>query len=92
MVSTKVEIINKLGLHVRSATQLVKIASTFDADISLVCNGQTADAKSIMEVLMLAATVNTEVELKAEGSSTEEEEEAINQLKTLIENRFNENE
>jgi len=92
MVSTKVEIINKLGLHVRAATQFVKIASSFDAEISVFCNGQTADAKSIMEVLMLAATINTEIELKAEGNNQDEEEDAINQLKTLIDNRFYENE
>lgn len=92
MVETEVTIINKLGLHVRAATQLVQMASEFEGEVTIGCNGQSADAQSIMEVLMLAATINTDVTLQASGESEEEEQEIIERLTTLINNRFNEKE
>ncbi len=64
--------------------------STWDEHIS--CNGQTADAQSIMEVLMLAATIDTAIKLEASGESGEEEEEIVQKLETLIVNKFNEKE
>ncbi|MDH5561200.1 MAG: HPr family phosphocarrier protein [Deltaproteobacteria bacterium] len=92
MMQTDVEIINKLGLHVRAATHLVKLASSFDIDITLSCNGQTADAKSIMDVLMLAGTTHTILRIEASGSSQEEEDQAIEKITDLIKNRFYEKE
>ncbi|PCI29689.1 MAG: phosphocarrier protein HPr [SAR324 cluster bacterium] len=92
MVEKELTIINKLGLHVRAASQLVKMASDFDGEVTIACNGQSADAQSIMEVLMLAATIDTEVVLSASGDSEEEEQEIIDSLSVLINNRFNEQE
>ena len=56
------------------------------------CAGQSGDIKSIMEVLMLAVTLGSEVTLTADGDSPAEEEEALDQIIGLIENRFNEKE
>ena len=92
MLEQQVKIINKLGLHVRAATKLVQTASEFDADISISCNDQTADAKSIMDVLMLAAIIGTEINIAVSGDTVEDEKEALNSIISLIENRFDEGE
>ncbi len=83
---------NKLGLHLRAATKLVQLASEFDADITITCNDEKADAKSIMDVLMLAAIIGSEVAIKVSGDSQEEETEVLEKLASLINNRFGENE
>ena len=90
MLEKEIVITNTLGLHVRAATKLVQTASLFDIDVSITCNGQTADAKSIMEVLMLAAIFGTTVTLRDSGENEEEEGKAISQISTLFENRFDE--
>ncbi len=92
MLEKKIEIINKLGLHVRAATKLVQTATLFDLDLSITCNGQTADAKSIMEVFMLAAVVGSTVTLTASGDDEAEEKKAITTLTELFLNRFDEKE
>ncbi|MDX2469397.1 MAG: HPr family phosphocarrier protein [SAR324 cluster bacterium] len=85
-------ICNKLGLHVRAATQLVQMATDFDLELKIEVAGQEGDLKSIMEVLMLAVTNGTDVTLHAEGDTESEEEDALNQLTSLIQNKFNEKE
>ena len=90
MLEKEVRIINKLGLHVRAATKLVQLASEFDVDITIGCNEQEADAKSIMEVLMLAAIFDSTVVIKITGESPEEERKALDSLEELINNRFDE--
>ena len=92
MLERQIKIVNKLGSHVRAATKLVQTASEFDVDISISCNDQTADAKSIMDVLMLAAIIGTVVEITVSGDSVEEETEALDRIVSLIENRFDEDE
>ena len=92
MLEQQVKIVNKLGLHVRAATKLVQKASEFDVDISISCNDQTADAKSIMDVLMLAAIIGTKVDIVIAGDSVEDEQEAMDSLISLIANRFDEGE
>ncbi len=92
MLAKELEITNKLGLHVRAATKLVQAASLFDLDINIMCNGQSADAKSIMEVLMLAGVVGSIVTLEATGDDPAEEERAIATLSELFINRFDEKE
>ena len=92
MQERQVTICNKLGLHVRAATLFVQMANSFDVELTIAHQEQTADAKSIMEVLMLAATLGSEVVLTAEGDSPEEEAEALDSLVGLIENKFNEGE
>jgi len=90
MIEQEIKIINKLGLHVRAATKLVQLASDYDADISLEYQDQIADAKSIMDVLMLAAIYDTVIVVKVSSDSEEEEEEAFEKIKDLINNRFDE--
>lgn len=93
MIEQEIKIINKLGLHVRAATKLVQLASEYDADISIVYQDQIADAKSIMDVLMLAAIYDTVIVLKVSSDSDDDEEkEAFEKIKSLINNRFDEDE
>ena len=88
----EVKIINKLGLHLRAATQLINLASKFDGEITISCNGNTSDAQSVMDVLMLAATKGTMVTLAASGETEEDERQIIDEITELINNRFNEGE
>ena len=80
-------IINKLGLHARAASKLVGVASRFESSITLDREGQKADAKSIMSVLMLAASKGSVLHVTVNGGDAEE---ALQQLETLINNRFDE--
>jgi phosphocarrier protein HPr len=80
-------IINKLGLHARAAAKFVTQASLFDSNIHLKRNGQSVNGKSIMGVMMLAAAKGAEIELIIEGT---DEQQAMQSLLELIENRFGE--
>ena len=84
-----VRIVNRLGLHARAAAKLVRLAGRFESDLTLQSGPQEADAKSIMAVMMLAATEGTELELDARG---EDAEEALQSLSALISERFGEDE
>ncbi len=77
---TKIQVINKLGLHARAAAQLVKLCSGFGSEIQLRKQTQTIDAKSIMGVLMLAAIQGTELELLIDGDDAESADTAITDL------------
>ncbi len=92
MLEQRVQIINKLGLHVRAATKLVQTASEYEAEITISCNDQDADAKSIMDVLMLAAIHETYVDIKISGENEAYEQTTLSALVTLINQRFGENE
>jgi len=87
MLDKTVTIVNKLGLHARAAAKFVTLASSFASDIKLGRNGQEVNGKSIMGVMMLAASKGTDIRLIADGS---DEHEAIEKLTELIENRFGE--
>ncbi len=78
---------NKLGLHARAAALLVKTANRFVSEISLEKDGLAVNGKSIMGILMLAASKGTRVTLKVEGK---DEGEAMEALGKLIENKFGE--
>lgn len=88
-VSIEVEIINKLGMHARAAAKFVKLASTFDSSVEIERNNRRVNGKSIMGVMMLAASKGSKVTIYTDGS---DEEESIKQLKNLIDNRFDEDE
>lgn len=79
MLEGKIKIINPLGLHARAAAQLVRLASSFKSSIKLrrTDNGVTADAKSILSVLTLAAAKGIELELKVKGEDEAEAFESI---------------
>jgi phosphocarrier protein HPr len=80
-------IINKLGLHARASTKLTQTASQFKSDIWIERNGRRVNAKSIMGVMMLAASKGSIVSLEATG---EDEALAMEALMALINNRFGE--
>ncbi|CEN55173.1 HPr family phosphocarrier protein [Candidatus Methylopumilus turicensis] len=80
-------IINKLGLHARASTKLTQTASQFKSDIWIERNGRRVNAKSIMGVMMLAASKGSIVTLEANGA---DEVEAMDALVALINNRFGE--
>jgi len=88
-VVKKIEIKNKLGLHARAAALLVQTVNRFSSQVSIVKDGQTADGRSIMGVLMLAATQGSKIQVEAVGDDAEQ---AVKALEKLIDKRFNENE
>ena len=87
MIHRQVEIINKLGLHARAAAKFVTLASGFQSEVQLAHNGNQANGKSIMGVMMLAAAKGTQLDLLIEGP---DEVEAAEKLCELIANRFDE--
>lgn len=89
MIQTQLTIINKLGLHARAAAKFVGCTSAFSSSIKAGVDGNLVDAKSIMSVMMLAAGKGTVIDIEVEGS---DEDDAFEALKTLIENRFDEDE
>ena len=88
-ISRDIEIINKLGLHARAAAQLVQIASGFSSHIEIEKDGRRINGKSIMGVMMLAASKGSTITLHADG---EDEQDSIDRLVQLINDRFNEDE
>lgn len=89
MLDKQVTIVNKLGLHARAAAKFVTLASSFGSDIKLARNSQVVNGKSIMGVMMLAASKGSEITLIADGN---DETEAIDKLSALIAQRFGEDE
>lgn len=89
MINKNITIINKLGLHARAAAKFVTIASKFESTIEIACKNNKVNGKSIMGVMMLAASKGTEIELIISG---DDEEQAIKELSVLINNRFDEKE
>lgn len=89
MIQENITIINKLGLHARAAAKLVGTASHYASKIQVAKDGREADAKSIMAVMMLAASKGSELTFTIEGS---DEESAWEGIKTLINDRFDEDE
>jgi len=82
-------IINKLGLHARAAAKLIGVTSRFSANITLGKDNREVDGKSIMSVMMLAASKGTVLTVRADGN---DEDAAMNAIETLINNRFDEDE
>lgn len=89
MQKKTITIINKLGLHARAASKLVATASSFESKILIGKDEKLIDGKSIMAVLMLAATKDTIIEIIADG---EDENEALQAIYDLINRRFDEEE
>lgn len=87
MQEKELEIINKLGLHARAAAKLVSTAAGFGCRITLQHGGNSADAKSIMSVMMLAAAKGSVVRVTCEG---EDEVAAMQAIEDLIGDYFGE--
>jgi phosphocarrier protein HPr len=88
-VTERFEIINNLGLHARAATKLVQLATRYSCDITISRDGQQANAKSVMGVLLLCGAKGTVVEVSAKGASADE---AVRSIGQLIAARFGEDE
>ncbi len=82
MQSINVKILNDTGLHARPATLLVKKASSFKCDVSIECNGKKVNAKSLIGILSLGATKDSEITIITSG---EDEFEAVKDLVKLVE-------
>ncbi|WP_296056846.1 HPr family phosphocarrier protein [uncultured Amphritea sp.] len=89
MLEKQITIINKLGLHARAAAKLINVTSSFSSDIQLTKDGRKVDGKSIMSVMMLAASKGTELTISTSG---EDEHQAMDAIELLINNRFDEEE
>ncbi len=87
MLKKEILICNKLGLHARAAAKLVTLASEFSAEIFLHHGDKKVNGKSIMGVMMLAASKGTSLLLCADGS---DEQQAIEAIEQLVNNRFDE--
>ncbi len=89
MIQNRVTISNKLGLHARASAKLSKLAGSFPCEVWLSRNDRRINAKSIMGVMMLAAGIGAEVELETDGP---QEQEAMDALLALINDKFGEGE
>ncbi len=89
LISQQVDIINKLGLHARAAAKFVNVASSFNSHVDLEKNGHRVNGKSIMGVMMLAASQGSSIIIHAEGDDAES---CIKSLVDLVNNRFEEDE
>lgn len=78
---------NKLGLHARAAAKLSHMANLFTSDIYLIYNEDKVNAKSLLGILTLAASVGNEIILQANGG---DEQEAIAAISDLFERKFDE--
>ena len=87
MIEKQLTIINKLGLHARAAAKLVSTSSSFTSNIQIGKGDQWVNAKSIMGVMMLAASQGTALVIRAEGDDADE---AVTALEELINKRFGE--
>ncbi len=87
MAERSVQIVNRNGLHARPAAEIVKAASKFKCEITLVRDDLEVNGKSIMGVMMLAAEYGSTLTLRASGP---DEDAALDALARLIANKFGE--
>lgn len=89
MQKTKVRVVNQLGLHARAAAQLVRLAGEFDSSIKIIKPDSrcVADAKSILNILTLAASKGTELLIEIEGA---DEKKALKSIEKLFSEGFGE--
>jgi phosphocarrier protein HPr len=89
MLEQKIEIVNRLGLHARASAKLVSTAARFGSRVEVEFGSHTADAKSIMSVMMLAASVGSTVVIRTNG---DDQKAAMDAVTALINNYFDEEE
>jgi phosphocarrier protein HPr len=87
MIEKRLEIINKLGLHARASAKLVQTAGKFESEVEISRDGRTVNGKSIMGVMMLAASQYTCIEVKVHG---QDEQSALEAIEQLVSNKFGE--
>ena len=89
MLTRQVEIMNKLGLHARASAKLTRMAAEFSSEVWLARNGRRVNAKSIMGVMMLAASKGAAVQIEVDGA---DESAALEAITKLIADKFGEGE
>jgi len=89
MIKTNTTISNKLGLHARASAKLTKLAGSFPCEVWISRGERRVNAKSIMGVMMLAAGIGSEVLVETDG---DREQEAMDALLALINDKFGEGE
>ena len=89
MIKNNITISNKLGLHARASAKLTKLAGSYPCEVWMSKGERRINAKSIMGVMMLAAGLGTQVEVETDGA---QEQEAMNALLALIDDKFGEGE
>lgn len=87
MLESDIKIMNRLGLHARASAKWVNTASAYTAEVTLAKEGQVVNGKSIMGVMMLAASYGTQLQLQVTG---EDEQQAMQALLHLVDDRFGE--
>ncbi len=87
MVERSVQILNKNGLHARPAAEIVRAASKFKSDITIVRDDLEVNGKSIMGVMMLAAECGATINVRATGPDAEQ---AVAAIEALVHDRFGE--
>ncbi|MEP6723543.1 MAG: HPr family phosphocarrier protein [Variovorax sp.] len=89
MIKNSVTISNKLGLHARASAKLTKLAGSFPCDVYLARGDRRVNAKSIMGVMMLAAGIGVTIDVEISG---DQEQEAMDAVVDLINDKFGEGE
>ena len=87
MQTRHVELTNRYGLHARACAKIVEVASRFRCSISLVCKGRRASARSMLAVMLLAASVGATIRVETSGP---DEAEAMKAMVQLIADQFGE--
>lgn len=87
VISRRLTICNRRGLHARAAAKFVTLAERFGASVDVVKDGQDVSARSIMGLMMLGAGMGSEIELRADGWDAKE---ALDALSALVEAGFDE--
>ncbi|MCR9194287.1 MAG: HPr family phosphocarrier protein [Hyphomonas sp.] len=82
-----VEIVNRKGLHARASAKLAELALSLPALVTVTYEGESADARSIMDLLCLGAGIGSEVEISADGDDAAF---ALNQVEALFSDGFGE--
>lgn len=87
MESREVVVVNRSGLHGRASARLVQEASRFSSRVSLVVRGRRASARSVLAVMLLSASMGSQVRLEADGP---DEAAAVRELSALFQSGFGE--
>ena len=87
MITKKLTILNKLGLHARAAAKVVSTANQFESTIIITKDGKNADARSIMKLLMLSASQGSSISIEVNGS---DQNDAMRSIERLFNNKFDE--
>jgi phosphocarrier protein HPr len=85
--SAVAKIVNNKGLHARASAKVVEAAARFESQITVSKDGQSVDARSIMGLMMLAASLGSEIRIEVEGPDAEE---ALHAILALVEAKFGE--